>query len=319
MVHRAGPVGNDPALSLSIAIVSTVSRMYRDSEMVIWFASGKGLAGFIAPALRFAWPVLLVIAALTLVVSPWSAQQTQNMKDRFEKRGDLDRVAPGQFQESAAGNRVFFIDKASPDAQTGKNIFIAANDHGKEAVTSAQSGHIETLPEGKFLILNNGQRLESKTSDKRIKVSDFEAYGAKIGASAVVDNNFVPAAARTTLTLLKEPTPINLGQLAWRIGLVLAAVNFVGLALAASTSNPRAGRSGNMLFAAFAFFLVFQLLNLGQTWIASGKATFTGVTLGLHGGTFVLVWLWLTKLHFNWSWRFLLPARRNVAPNTPQP
>jgi lipopolysaccharide export system permease protein len=29
-------------LSLFIAIVGTLSRMYRDSEMVIWFTSGRG-------------------------------------------------------------------------------------------------------------------------------------------------------------------------------------------------------------------------------------------------------------------------------------
>jgi len=310
------------SLSLSVAIVGTVSRMYRDSEMVIWFSAGKGLGGFIAPTFRFAWPVLLVIGLLTLVVSPWSTQQTQDMKDRFEKRGDLDRVSPGQFQESAGGKKVFFIDKASPDALSGKNIFIAASDRGKDATTSALSGHIEVLQkggkqgdlEGKFLILNHGQRLESSVSDKRIKISEFELYGIQLGADTNANVSEVPAAARTTLTLLREPTPTNLGQLAWRVGLLLTSLNFVGLALAAATSNPRAGRSGNMLFAAFAFFLVFQLLNLGQTWIATGRVSFAGVTLGLHGSTFMLVWLWIAKLHFNWSWRYLLPAHRLSLP-----
>ncbi len=310
------------SLSLSVSIVGTVSRMYRDSEMVIWFTGGKGLGGFIAPTFRFAWPVLLVIGLLTLVVSPWSTQQTQDMKNRFEKRGDLDRVSPGQFQESAGGKKVFFIDKASPDALSGRNIFISASDLGKDAITSALSGHIEVLQkgakqgaiEGKFLILNHGQRLESSVGDKRIKISEFEVYGTQLGTDTSTSVSEIPAAARTTLTLLREPTPTNLGQLAWRVGLVLASLNFVGLALAAATSNPRAGRSGNMLFAAFAFFLVFQLLNLGQTWIATGRVSFTGVTLGLHGSTFVLVWLWIAKLHFNWSWRYLLPTRRQAMP-----
>jgi lipopolysaccharide export system permease protein len=301
------------SLSLSIAIVSTLSRMYRDSEMVIWFSSGKGLAGFLSPIFRFAWPVLAVIAALTLLVSPWSARQTQDMKERFEQRGDLERVTPGQFQESAGGNRVFFIDKASPDAQTGKNVFISATDRDKDAVTSAQSGRIELVGEERFLLLNNGQRLETSATDKRIKVSDFQAYGTQLGDNVIAANVFIPVASKPTMSLLREPSPINQGQLAWRIGLILAAINFIGLSVVAATSSPRTGRSVSLLFAAFAFFLVFQLLNLGQTWIATGKASFLGVTLGLHGTSFIIISLWFCKLHYNWSWWRILPTRAHKA------
>src|SRR4029079_9501683 len=40
------------ALSLFIAIVVTLGRMYRDSEMAVWFASGVGLTRFVRPVLR---------------------------------------------------------------------------------------------------------------------------------------------------------------------------------------------------------------------------------------------------------------------------
>ncbi len=42
------------SLSLFIAIVSVLSRLYRDSEMVVWLVSGKGMASFIGPLQRFA-------------------------------------------------------------------------------------------------------------------------------------------------------------------------------------------------------------------------------------------------------------------------
>jgi lipopolysaccharide export system permease protein len=253
---------------------------------------------------------LLVIAAMTLAVSPWAAQQAQDMKDRFEKRGDLDRVTPGQFQESAGGKRVFFIDKTSAGVDSGNNIFIAANERGKEAVTSAQSGRIESLDLGRYLVLNNGQRLETSATDQTFKVSDFERYGTQVSNESATQPLMTPVATRKTRDLLKDRNPINLGQLFWRIGMIVAAINFVILALVAATSNPRAGRSGNMLFAAFAFFLVFQLLNLGQSWIAAGKASFAAASMVLHGGTFLLATLWLIKLHYNWSWRFLLPSAK---------
>src|SRR5438874_9360431 len=52
------------ALSLFVSVVATLSRMYRDSEMAIWFSSGVGLTRFVQPVLRVSWPVLLVIGLL---------------------------------------------------------------------------------------------------------------------------------------------------------------------------------------------------------------------------------------------------------------
>src|SRR5690606_6529659 len=61
-------------LSLFISMVSTLSRMYSDSEMVVWFSSGQGLAGFLRPLFHFAWPVLLVITLMAVFVWPWTNQ-----------------------------------------------------------------------------------------------------------------------------------------------------------------------------------------------------------------------------------------------------
>ncbi len=296
------------SMSLFIAIVGTLSRMYRDSEMVIWFAAGRGLFSFMGPLLRFAWPVLLVVTALALVVWPWANGQIQDMKDRYGSRGDLARVAPGQFQESASGKRVFFLDKDTPDNKSGKNIFISSNEHGKETVTSARSGRIDIVGDSQYLILSNGQRLETAEGNQ-LKISEFEEYATRVGESELVSHENLPTKALSTITLLAEPTALNRGELAWRMGLALAAINFVVLAVTVSSANPRAGRSGNLIFALFAFVVYFNLLNLGQSWISAGRVGFAQFMLGLHGGVFVGSLLWLSKQHNNWSLRQLLPWR----------
>jgi lipopolysaccharide export system permease protein len=289
-------------LSLFIAIVGTLSRMYRDSEMVIWFSAGRGLSAFLGPLFRFAWPILLVVAALALVIWPWANQQTQDLKDRYGKRGDLERVAPGQFQESASGKRVFFLDKDTPDNKSGKNIFISTNEHGKETVTSARSGQIVSIGEGQFLLLANGQRLESSNGNgQQLKISEFEEYGSRVGANEFAARDNLPAKTRSTFELVMDPTPPHLGELAWRLGLALAALNFVVIAVAVSSVNPRAGRSGNLVFALFAFVIYFNLLNLGQSWVSSGRTGFVTFLLGLHGGVLVGSGLWLARQHNNWS------------------
>ena len=47
-------------LSLFVAVVGVLSRMYHDSEMVVWFSSGRGLTSFVRPIFRFAWPLSLI-------------------------------------------------------------------------------------------------------------------------------------------------------------------------------------------------------------------------------------------------------------------
>ena len=317
MVMGYSVLGNLPTiltLSLFIAIVATLSRMYADSEMVIWFSTGQGLVGFSRPLLRFAWPVLLVIAVLALAVWPWSNRQIQDMKERFERRGDIERVSPGLFQESAAGNRVFFIDKDSQDSRTGKNVFISATEHGKDSITSAHGGRIDRVGEDRFLMLSNGQRIESVTGGAELKVSEFEQYGTRIGNAALDPSAMVPdRAALDTLVLLRNPSRFNLAELAWRLGLALAALNFVFIALAVSSVNPRAGRSGNLLFALFSFVVYYNFINLGQSWIESGKIGFAPFMLALHGGVLCFALLLLTKRHHQWRLRHLLPPYRLTA------
>lgn len=296
-------------LSLFIAIVGTLSRMYRDSEMVIWFSAGRGLAALVRPLLAFAWPILAVVALLSLVAWPWANQQTRDLKDRYGSRGDLERVAPGQFQESARGTRVFFLDKDTPDNKSGKNVFIASSDNGRETVTSARTGRIETSGDSQFLLLSNGQRIEHSARGENLKVTEFEELGNRVGQAAFDPRIESPVNTRSTLTLLREPTRANQGELAWRIGLALATLNFVVIAITVSSVNPRATRSGNLLFALFAFVIYYNLLNIGQTWVASGQVGFAPFMLALHGGVLVTALLWLAKQHNNWR---LMPRLRRT-------
>lgn len=291
-------------LALFIAIVSTLSRMYRESEMIIWFSSGRSLGGFLSPVMRFAWPVLLVIVLMVLFVWPWANQQTAELRNRFENRGDLQRIAPGQFQESSSGRRVFFIDKDTADGTEGRNVFISSIEkNGNETVTSAVSGRIEWQGDRQFLMLNNGQRLESDPKTGRIKVSQFEQYGAQIGAASSYIRGGQALKARSTLALIQDPTPAHMGELGWRIGVALTAFNLVLLGVATTVSNPRAGRSGNLLFTLFAFIVYFNLLNVGQRWVTAGQVGWLTLTVLLHGSVFLFSALWLAKRHHNIHWR----------------
>lgn len=317
-------------LSLFIAVTNTLSRMYRESEMAVWFASGKGFSGFISPVLRFAWPILLAIAALALFVWPWTAQQTNKLRSQYEQRSDLDRISIGQFQENASGSRVFFVEATdagpgknaslgTPAAQASssiniagsqaRNIFVSETDGGKQIITAARSGRVESLQSDSFVVLQNGQRMEQTKDNGQVKLIDFEEYSVLAKNSRLGESNIQPAKSLDTIDLLTKPTALNLAELSWRLGLAVSAFNLLLIALLLSAVNPRAGRGFGIAFALLAFVVYYNLLNVGFSRIANGRSDFTLWMLTLHGGVFALAVIWMTLRHNQWSWRHLLPRR----------
>ena len=303
-------------LSLFVAIVGSLSRMYRDSEMVIWFAAGQGLASLLKPLLRFAWPVILITAVLALGVLPWSYQQIEQIKTQFQQRSDLDRIAPGEFQESAGGTRVFFVDKDSPSDMAASNVFVVSRDPGKESVTSAKGAHLAVIKGQRMVILEDGQRMETRSDDGSVRITEFKEYGVQVDNDNPVAIEEMAARSMPTKDLIGKDEPIARSVLAWRLGLPFAALNFVILGLAISSVNPRAGNSSSLMIALFAFIVYYNLMTLGESWVSANKIGMWGILGLLHGSILIVGVLVLLARHFRWSPRDLLQrsgTRKEVA------
>ena len=282
------------ALSLFIAVVITLGRMYRDSEMAIWFASGLPLTRFVRPVLRMGWPVLLVVALLVLFVWPWGNRQSADLRDRYQQRSDLSRVAPGVFQTSRDGKRVFFIERDSPDVTNARNVFILSNNGTREAVTSARGGHLESIDGQRWLVLERGQRNEADSTNGDKLLSQFESYRVLASESALRRAEERPPKAMQTIDLLRLPGLRNQGELVWRIGLLCGAANLLLLGIGLAANNPRRASNWNLLLALMAFVAYYNFINLTQAWVASGRLGMGTALIGLHGGAFLmaLVLLW---------------------------
>ncbi len=302
-------------LSLFVAMVSTLSRLYRDSEMVIWLTSGQGLVQLLRPLWQFGWPLILIVAALVLWVWPWSNQQVQELRERYEKRGDLERVTPGQFQSSASGQRVFFIEKDQVGDLQGKNVFISITDADKTVIATARTGRIDQREDERFLLLENGQRLERRHANQELTLAEFETYATRISRT-LIDPSQLSAKMLTLDELLIQPNLENQAELVWRLGSILACFNFILLALLVAQFNPRSGRSLQLMLALFSFLVYTNMINIGKAWVVNHKVTPLGFALALHGGVLVLALAGVWIRHHQWSWRHWLPAR-SLARSTP--
>jgi lipopolysaccharide export system permease protein len=131
-----------------------------------------------------------------------------------------------------------------------------------------------------------------------MRVSEFAEYSNRISADHPAMRDDAPR-LQSSLALLRTASPPSLAELSWRLGLLLAAVNCVLIALAVTRVNPRVGRSAGLVFSLFAFATYYNLIGLGQSWIEQGRVGAAAFMLGLHGIALAAL-AWMAWRQRNW-------------------
>ena len=288
-------------LTLFLSVLITISRSYRDSEMVVWFSAGLPLSAWVRPVLTFGVPLVLAVAALSFFLTPWAKSSSTEYRRQLDSRDDMSQVAPGTFRESANADRVFFVESGSGEAGEVKNVFISTYQHGRLGVMMAGDGYLQTVPNGdRFVVLLEGHRYEGTPGTSEYRVMEFERYGVRMETKEAMELVIKPQML-STLTLLRKPNLPNLGELSFRIGLPVAALALALLAIPLGFADPRAGRTSNLLLATLVFLTYTNLLGVTEAWVSQGRLSFAAGLVLVHLTMFVAMmaifsrrlWPWL--------------------------
>jgi lipopolysaccharide export system permease protein len=281
------------SLSLFLAVLLTLSRLHRDSEMIIWFSSGIGINQLIRPIVSFSLPIIGLIAFLSLVVTPWATSKSTEYKEQLEHQDELATITPGVFKESKLADRIYFVEGFDQLGNEVKNIFIQSTQHQKLGIVIAAKGHRETMPnQDTFLVLEKGRRYEGKPGTPEFSSTTFERYAVRLDTKQNISGPAILLQAVPTLTLMQQPSVSNQAELQGRFSVPLAAFILVLLAIPLSFIDPRSGRSGNLMMAILVFIIYNNMISISQAWLAQGKVLalvglwpvhliFAGVTLYL--------------------------------------
>lgn len=260
-------------LTSFISVLVVVTRSYRDSEMVVWFASGQSLVRWIAPVLTFGLPIVAIVAALSFYVMPWAELKRNEFAQRFEKREDLQRVAPGQFRESASANRVFFVESTGGRTNTVvQNVFVNTVDKGVTTTVVAKEGVIE--PDGKgsqYLVLKNGRRYSGTPGRADFQSMEFERYRMRVASQVPVMGDVRVGGMPTTVLLAMPKNQYRDAEIQYRITWPIMCMVLMLLAIPLGFVNPRAGASANMILALLIFFTYLNLSKAAEAAVKQGK------------------------------------------------
>ena len=270
------------SMSLFISILLTLSRCYRDSEMVIWFSAGIGLTRWVRPVLWYATPVVILIAVLSLILSPWALRKSDDFRAKLQNRDETVSIKPGVFRESEQSDRVYFVEKFDVASGHINRIFVRSIQNGQLGTMVAREGLQETMKNGDhFLVLLHGTRYEGTPGQRDYRIVEFERYAMRIEN---VESKAALPNVRTLSTpaLWQNPSNWNLSELEWRLGLPISAAILALLAIGLSFVNPRAGRSFNLIFAIVLYMIYSNMISVTNAWVGQGKLA-PGIGLwGIH-------------------------------------
>ncbi|MEO8303446.1 MAG: LPS export ABC transporter permease LptF [Betaproteobacteria bacterium] len=262
------------SVTVFVTVLLTLSRWYRDSEMIVWFSSGQGLTSWLRPIMWFAAPFFAAILVLSLFLSPWAEQRRLEFERQLESRDDITLLTPGLFREFRRANLVVFIESINTFDGTIRNVFLHSVDEGKDSTTVARSGMLQMAANGdRFIVLNDGRRYEGKAGTADYQIVEFASLGRRIEPAEL---RALPSSTKAipTATLIALNGPTERAELFWRLSVPISALVLTLLAVPLAYVNPRIGRSFNLLAAGFMYMLYSNCLNIVQSFIAQDKLGF---------------------------------------------
>ena len=262
------------SVALFLTVLLTLSRWYRDSEMIVWFTSGQSLSACLRPILLFAAPFLVAILVLSLFLSPWAEQRKIEFERQLEARDDISFVTPGLFREFSRANLVVFVESINPITNTVQNVFLHSVEDKQDATTVAARGKLEDMPNGdRFIVLENGRRYQGTPGAADYRVVEFERLGRRIEPNEV---RALPTSTKAipTAVLVAADGRVEKAELFWRLSVPVSAFVLTLLAVPLAYVNPRVGRSFNLVAATFLYMLYSNCLNIVQSMIAQGRLDF---------------------------------------------
>jgi lipopolysaccharide export system permease protein len=259
------------SLTLFLSVLLTLSRQYRDSEMVIWLSAGQSLSAWLRPIMLFAIPVIGLILILSLFVTPWAVSKAEQFKTQLKNQDELATITPGVFKESKKADRVYFIESFDELGAVVKNIFVQTVQHQKLGIIVAGKGYREKHDNNdQFLVMEKGRRYEGKGDSAEFTSTTFEKYAVRIEVPEI-ERPPMRTEELPSTKLLNEKSAAHNAELQARFALAISTIILVIMAIPLSFVDPRSGRSGNLMVAIMIFIIYNNFISIMQAWLSQHK------------------------------------------------
>ena len=291
------------SLSLFLAIILTISQLYKNSEAVVMNSLGlsdKHFIVFIQPLVLLSF---VIIFFLTIYAVPWAMQQKNIMEEETKNASEFSFITEGAFEVFKQGKIVFYASESKPldtiEGQNMEEIFIYAFDNEKPVILLASEAkkYIDSESKSIYLRLKDGVRYQGIPGNENINILNFDWYDLEIVSGELQKSIviYTKIEGKSTLDLVKEGGRYANAELQWRLSqpITVLILSVIGVFLGKTSS--RGGKGVNLLIGIIVFLLYYNGLLIAKSAIELGQMD---PIIGLWGVHLLMVLLLLLLYQF---------------------
>lgn len=271
-------------LGLFLGILFAYGKLYMESEMTVLGACGFSQQRILFYTLFPASLVAIVVAILSLWITPAGVQHTEMILDKQSERSEFDTIQAARFQGLKGGSNTIYASDKSPSRTTLNGVFMA-----QMGVSAMQDSQLAVVVadtavrvnneeyEQNYLQLGNGHRYLGQPGQVDYQVTEFAQF-----SHHMADKENAQRTARVvaidTADLIGSENLKHQAALQWRISMPILVLIVTILAVPLSKTNPRQGRYLKMIPAIVLYFVYLAVLTFAKGAVESGRVP---VTIGI--------------------------------------
>lgn len=290
-----------PAATFMAALM-VFGRMYRDQEMSAIASAGGGVLTLYRSVMWLVLPLVICGAGLSMYAAPWAEARTAALLHDDKQDADIRGIAAGRFSEYSNGELIFYTEQVDTDGKM-RQVFVQNKQGSRLGVVNAESGRLEMLPGGLYLILQNGERVQGIPGQKDYVVERFAEYAVLVEKKASVLN--FGREAFGTEQLWQSTESLDVAEMRTRFNVPAGVFLLTFLAVPLAKLSPRGGIYGSMLLAFGIYFIYGNLQKLNHSWIVKQNIPVWLGYFWVDAVLFAIGLLLLLRL-YGWRWWLML-------------
>jgi lipopolysaccharide export system permease protein len=257
-------------VGLLLGIVLALGRLYHDSEMTAAQACGTGSRPVLLPVLAFTAALAILVAALSLYVSPAATQRMLDLRREALRAGQFAPITAGKFRMFGGGSTVVYAQGARPDG-TLTRVFVERDRGTYLEIALAQRATHAYSEDGdlQVITLYDGERFEGIPGERRFRVVRFKENTIPVRLPAL-SAGAVALEGLDLKALIRSPQRAYAAEFHWRIAFPIMAVVLACISIPLARLRPRQGRYARVGYAVLIFFVYINLAIAGRLWLARG-------------------------------------------------